>query len=56
MTEWKFVVQEVSTYYVELDTSNEEEAFDKVKAMMASGEIDRNDPAYCSIDENIYPI
>lgn len=56
MTEWKFVVQEVSTYYVELDTSNEEEAEEKIKKMIANGEIDMANPDIYWNEENVYPI
>lgn len=56
MAEWKLVITEVSTYMVELDTSNLEEARKKITAMIASGEIDTTDPdIYCN-DEEIYPV
>ena len=44
MTEWKFVIREISTFYVELDTSDESEAYNKIREMFMSGELDVTKP------------
>ena len=39
MTEWRFVVKEINVFHVELDTNDEDEAYEKIREMAASGEI-----------------
>lgn len=56
MAEWKFVITEHSTFYVELDTSNEEEAYSKIREMVLSGEIDITKPDYYENVEDVIPV
>lgn len=39
MKEWKFTIREISVFYVELDETDEDKAFEKIREMLNSGEI-----------------
>ena len=56
MTEWQFVITERSTFHVELDTDDEEEAYRKIREMVLSGEIDITKPDYYENVEDVIPV
>ena len=55
-TEWKFVVKTTQVYFVDLDTSDKEEALEKVSAMIEKGELNLNNDDEIYIDEDIFQV
>lgn len=45
MTEWKFIIRETSVFYIELETAEEDAAYNQIREMVISGEIDIARPA-----------
>ena len=56
MTEWYFTIKEIKTFWVELDTNDEEEALKKVREMIARGEIDLDRPDWYDYDESMLEV
>lgn len=50
---WKFTIIEKSVFCVDLDTENENEAYEKIREMILEGTIDCTDPDVYENDETI---
>ena len=53
MATWRFTIVERSVFCVDLDTEDEDKAFDIIREMLCSGEIRIDRPDYYELDENV---